>query len=347
MKKFTKRLLALGIASAMALSLAACGGGSSSSGGGAADAGSTGAAPAASGDVNVTLIMAQRDEFLSTLESGAKDAASQLGVNLQTQDAQSDTGKMIQFIETAKNNGNAAVIVNMVDPETAQSCIDAAGDMKVVFVNRVPSDTSVLTDSAVYVGSDEHDSGRYQGEFLADYFKAAGKTEIKYILLNGILGQTSTTLRTESVLKALEDNGIKAEAATEPLACKYDRAEAQNKISPLLSSGLKFDCIISNNDAMAIGAIEACNDNNVTIDFPIVGIDATADGCQAVVDGKMAMTVFQNAKGQGFGSVQAALNLVNGTALNEGTEYEIDAETGHILWVPFEPVTPDNVADYQ
>ena len=349
MKKM-KLFASLVVTAAMVLSLAACGGGSSaggsSAGSSSADSGSTGAAPAASGDVNVTLIMAQRDEFLSTLESGAKDAAAQLGVNLQTQDAQSDTGKMIQFIETAKNNGNAAVIVNMVDPETAQSCIDAAGDMKVVFVNRVPSDTSVLTDSAVYVGSDEHDSGRYQGEFLADYFKAAGKTEIKYILLNGILGQTSTTLRTESVLKALEDNGIKAEAATEPLACKYDRAEAQNKISPLLGN-TEFDCIISNNDAMAIGAIEACNDKNVTIDFPIVGIDATADGVQAVVDGKMAMTVFQNAKGQGFGSVQAALNLVNGAALNEGTDYEIDAETGHILWVPFEPVTPDNVADYQ
>ena len=347
MKKM-KLFATLAVTAAMVLSLAACGGsGSSSSSAAPADSGSGDTAAASADGTNVTLIMAQRDEFLSTLESGAKEAAAELGVNLQTQDANSDTGKMIQFIETAKNNGNAAVIVNMVDPETAQSCIDAAGDMKVVFVNRVPSDTSVLTDSAVYVGSDEHDSGRYQGEFLADYFKAAGKTDIKYILLNGILGQTSTTLRTESVLKALADNGINAEPATEPLACKYDRAEAQNKISPLLSSGLEFDCIISNNDAMAIGAIEACNDNNITIDFPIVGIDATADGCQAVVDGKMAMTVFQNAKGQGFGSVQAALNLVNGKALNEGTEYEIDAETGHILWVPFEPVTPENVSNYQ
>ena len=345
MKKM-KKIAALAVTAAMVVGLTACGGsssGSTSESSGSSDAG----AAAASDGINVTLIMAQRDEFLSTLESGSKEAAAELGVNLTTQDANSDTGKMIQFIETAKNSGNQAVIVNMVDPETAQSCIDAAGDMKVVFVNRVPSDTSVLTDNAVYVGSDEHDSGRYQGEFLADYFKAQGKTDIKYVLLNGILGQTSTTLRTESVLKALEDNGITAEAATEPLACKYDRAEAQNKISPLLSSGLEFDCIISNNDSMAIGAIEACKDNNITIDFPIVGIDATADGCQAVVDGTMAMTVFQNAKGQGFGSVAAAINLINGSALNENTEYEIDEETGHILWVPFEPVTPDNVADYQ
>lgn len=139
MKKM-RLVTALAVAAAMTVGLAACG---SSSSGSAAPAAST-AAPASADGANITLIMAQRDEFLSTLESGAKDAAVQLGVNLQTQDANSDTGKMIQFIETAKNNGNAAVIVNMVDPETAQSCIDAAGDMKVVFVNRVPSDTSFL-----------------------------------------------------------------------------------------------------------------------------------------------------------------------------------------------------------
>ena len=343
MRKMNK-LAALAVAAVMALSLAACGGSASSS-----SSGSGGEAAASGGGdaPNITLILSSRDEFLSTLESGSKAAAEQLGVNLQTQDAQNDPGKMIQFIETAKNNGSDAVIVNMVDPETTQTCIDAAGGLPVVFVNRVPADLSVLTDTAVYVGSDEHDSGRFQGEALAEYFKAKGQTDIKYIMVQGTLGQTSTTLRTESCLKAFEDNGINAVEATAPIVAKYDRAEAQNKIAPLLSSGLEFDCIIANNDAMAIGCIESCKDNNVTIDFPIVGIDATADGCQCVVDGTMYMTVFQNAKGQGFGSVQACLNLLNGAPLNEGTEYEVDAETGHVLWVPFEPVTAENVADYQ
>ena len=346
MKKM-RLAIVLAIATAMIVGLTACGGGGSSASSSSSGGGEAAASSGGSDAINVTLIMSVRDEFLSTLESGAKDAAAQLGVNLQTQDANNDTGKMIQFIETAKNGGNQAVIVNMVDPETAQSCIDAAGDMKVVFVNRVPSDVSVLTDNAVYVGSDEHDSGRYQGEALAEYFKAKGQTDIKYVLINGILGQTSTTLRTESVLKALADNGINATEATAPINGKYDRAEAQNKIATVLSSGTQFDCIISNNDSMAIGAIEACKDAGVTIDFPIVGIDATADGCQAVVDGTMYMTVFQNAAGQGLGSVQAAINLVNGAALNEGTDFEVDAETGHILWIPFEPVNADNVADYQ
>ena len=296
----------------------------------------------------VTLIMAQRDEFLSALEAGCKAKAEEVGMDLATQDANGDQNKVIQYVAAAAADGQKAVIVNVVDPTACQAVIDEAGDMKVVFVNRVPDDTSILDpEKAVYVGSDEHTSGKFQGDFLAEYFKEQGKDEIKYILLNGIIGQTSTSLRTESVLKALEDGGIKAEEATAPLACLYDRTEAMNKISPLLAAGTEFDCIISNNDAMALGAIEACKNNGYDpSSFPIVGIDATADGRQAIKDGEMAMSVFQDPNGQGAGAVMAAMNMVQGKAINEGTEFEIDSENPAIVWVPFEAVTPDNVADY-
>ena len=260
--------------------------------------------------------------------------SSALGVNLVTQDANSDQNKVVQYVQTAAADGQKAVIVNVVDPTACGSVIEAAGDMKVVFVNRVPDDTSILNENAVYVGSDEHTSGKFQGD-------------IKYILLNGIIGQTSTTLRTESVLKALADGGINATETTAPLAAMYDRNKAIDMITPVLSDKSKeFDCIISNNDAMALGAIEAAK--NAGLDpssFPIVGIDATADGRQAIKDGTLAMSVFQDPNGQGGGAVQAAVNLINGDALNANTSFDVD-ETGFILWVPFEEVTPDNVADY-
>ena len=332
-----KKFLALVCAGLMALSLAACGGGGNASGGGEAE----------SGAENITLVLSQRDEWLSTLVDGANKAAGELGVNLTVVDCQSDTSKGIQFVETARNAGENVVIVNLVDPSQAQAIIDAAGDMKVVFVNRSPDDMSRLSDNVVYVGSNEMDSGRYQGEELAAYFQAIGKTDIKYILLNGILGQTSTTNRTLSVLQALEDNGITATEATAPLVANYERPKAMDMIKPLLTSGLEYDCIISNNDAMALGAIEALESAGMDpSEKPIVGIDCTADGAAAVASGKMYMTVFQNADGQGGGSVRAAVNLLNGNPINDGTGFDVDTENPHILWVPFEPVTSENVADY-
>ncbi len=344
MKKM-KLFASLAVVAAMVLSLAACGGGSSAP---AADSGSGDAA----GGEKITLIMSQRDEFLSSLEAGAVAKAKELGVNLVTQDANSDQNKVVQYVQTAAADGQKAVIVNVVDPTACGSVIEAAGDMKVVFVNRVPDDTSILNENAVYVGSDEHTSGKFQGDFLAEYFKAQGKTDIKYILLNGIIGQTSTTLRTESVLKALADGGINATETTAPLAAMYDRNKAIDMITPVLSDKSKqFDCIISNNDAMACGAIEACESANIDPStFPIVGIDCTKDGAAAVNDGKMLMTVFQNPEGQGVGAVEACKNLINGKPANEGTQFTKD-ESGEsysdsIIWIPFEPVTKDNVADY-
>ena len=303
---------------------------------------------AADTDKNITLVLSQRDEWLSTLVDAAEAAAMEQGYNMNTVDCISDSSKAIQFVQTAKNAGEKAIIVNLVDPSQASAILEAAGDMKVVFVNRTPDDMGLLNENAVYVGSDEMTSGKYQGEALVKYFEEKGQKEIKYILLNGILGQTSTTNRTASVLKALEDGGITATEASAPLACKYDRAEAMNMITPLLTAGTEFDCIISNIDAMALGAIEAME--NVGMDpasVPIVGIDCTADGAAAVAAGKMYMTVFQNAKGQGSGAMQAAINLLSGAPINEGTEYEIDSENPYIVWVPFEPVDASNVADYQ
>ena len=50
--------------------------------------------------------------------------------------------------------------------------------------------------------------------------------------------------------------------------------------------------------------------------------------------------------GQGRASLQAAANLIDGKPIAEGTGYEVDDENEFIIWVPFEPVTVDNVADY-
>lgn len=333
-----KRTMAMVLAGMMTLGmLAGCGAAGT-------DGAATGDKGTAAGGKKITLIMGQRDEWLSEMEAGAKSNCPD-GITLETQDAQSDAAKQLQYIEAARNAGAAAIIINLVDPETAAQMKEAAGDVPVVFVNRYPADDSVLGDKCIYVGSDESTSGKFQGEWLAKYFKDQGKTDIKYVLLNGIIGQTSTTRRTESVLKALKDNGINATEATAPLACDYDRAKAMEKFNPLIGT-VEYDCIISNNDAMALGAIEGIEQKGKNpAEKPIVGIDASKDGRQAVKDGKLAMSVFQDPVGQGKGAIVAAANMVDGKDIAEGSGYEKDT-TGHVLWVPFEPVTKENVAEY-
>ena len=64
------------------------------------------------------------------------------------------------------------------------------------------------------------------------------------------------------------------------------------------------------------------------------GVDATQDALAAMQAGELDVTVFQNAAAQGSGSVDAAVKLAKGEAVEQK------------VWVPFELVTPANIDDY-
>ena len=69
-------------------------------------------------------------------------------------------------------------------------------------------------------------------------------------------------------------------------------------------------------------------------DVIVSGVDATQDALAAMEAGDLDVTVFQNAAGQGQGALDAALKLAKGEAVEKQN------------FVPFELVTPANLADY-
>jgi ABC-type sugar transport system substrate-binding protein len=95
---------------------------------------------------------------------------------------------------------------------------------------------------------------------------------------------------------------------------------------------------------MALGAIAAMNEAGYDFkDIPVVGIDATEDGQAALKSGEIAMTVYQSPEGQATASVQAAINMLEGKDIAEGTECEVASDSPYVLYFPFEPITADNV----
>lgn len=299
----------------------------------------------------IALILSARDASATEMEEGAIATAEDAGYKILSYDAQSDPAQQLQFIEDAVAQGAEAILVDPVDADAAQSAVDAAGGIPLVFVNHAPSDLHILdAEQVAFCGSNDDTAGYMQGEYLASFCHTKGMSEIRYILLQGELGQVSQIKRCAGVLKALEDNGITAISAAD-LAGKYDRTEAKNKMAPILAAGTQFDCIIANNDAMALGAIDACEEDGIDPStFPILGIDCTADGAKAVRDGKLTMTLFKNFQGIGKGAVQAAINLIDGDAANVYTSYDTD-ESGEsysasIIWVPYQTVNANNVTGY-
>jgi ABC-type sugar transport system substrate-binding protein len=86
---------------------------------------------------------------------------------------------------------------------------------------------------------------------------------------------------------------------------------------------------------MAIGAILALQQGGKDVKKVVVaGIDATADALAEMGKGNLDVTVFQDAKGQGSGSVETAVKLIKGEKVEP------------FVWIPFELVTSENYKEY-
>ncbi|MEN8908314.1 MAG: substrate-binding domain-containing protein [Clostridiales bacterium] len=287
------------------------------------------------GSFKIGLTMSSRDQFLSTLETAVKDSAADLGdVDIVAFDSENDVQKQLSHISSFVEQDVSAIIVNLVNTDTTEEIITAAKGKPVVFVNRMPQKEAIEKyDNASYVGSDESEAGSLQAEFLSEYFSKKDVKEIKYVLFMGTLGLQNTNARTDSVKSKLEEEGFKLKKQFEDTA-EFDRAIAMTKMQQFIGSGKKFDVVISNNDEMALGAIEAMKSAKIT-DIPVVGIDATDNALVAVESGDMACSIFQDAKGQGDGALAMAYAY---TTSKETTKYD---------WIPFKLVTKENVADFK
>ena len=284
---------------------------------------------------NIGVSMAKFDDnFLTVLRNGMQDYAKTLnGVNLQVEDAQNDVSKQLSQIQNFVAQKVDAIIVNPVDTDAtpAMTKLAAEAGIPLVYVNRLPADADKLPAKVSFVGSNESDSGTLEMQQVCKLM--GGKGDI--LVMMGELSNQAARQRTQDVHDVIakpECSGIKI---IQEQTGNWERTQGTDLMTNWISSGVKFDAVVSNNDEMAIGAIQALKAAGVDMKKVIVGgVDATQDALAAMKAGDLDVTVFQNAAAQGSGSVDTALKLAKGEKV----------ET--LVWVPFELVTPDNMDKY-
>ena len=288
--------------------------------------------PAASGGGNGTikigLTMKFDDLWLTTLRDAMTAyAKSQPGVELIAVDSKEDVATQLGQVENFVAQGVDAIIIIPANTDAADPMTKAAQDagIPLVYVNRIPSN---LPEGVAYVGSDSIQAGIMQAEWLAD--KLGGKGNV--VIMNGDLAQEAAQKRTEGekqVFATFPDiQIIKEDTAS------WDRAQGLALMENWLSTGDQIDAVASNNDEMAIGALQAIEAAGLLGQILVGGVDASPDALAEMDKGRLNVTVFQNAKGQGEGGIQAAIALARGEKIEQ------------ITWVPFELVTPENYKDY-
>ncbi len=274
------------------------------------------------------------DNFLTVLRNSmAEYAKTQPGVTLQIEDAKDDVSKQLSQVQNFIANGVNAIIVNPVDTSATAAITKAAADAGVplVYVNREPIDVDKLGPKAAFVASNEADLGTLEAKQICKLL--GGKGNI--LVMEGVLSNQSAVQRTKDVhevISAPDCSGMKIVAEQ---TANYDRTQAQNLMTNWLSKGLKFDAVVSNNDEMAIGALQAMKSAGMDTKSAIVGgIDATQDALASMKSGDLKVTVFQDAAGQGKGAVDAALALAAGKPVEKK------------VYIPFLLVTPANMDQF-
>lgn len=288
--------------------------------------------------------------FFSVIEGGdyyetwadmAKKKAKELGITLDVEFADNSIEVQDEQIKRAVSEGYDAIMCSVVSTDTVNVIKELAGDVPIVFVNNAPDEKLLVADKDIYVASDEYMAGQYQAEYVLE--QLAGKDEINVAILKGPGGSSATKGRTDGVKRVFETNGKKVNYVFEDHA-DFNPDKAKEVYTEFLKTKTSVDCVICNNDNMTLGAIAACEEAGADRSNTLfLGVDASADGCQAIVDGKMAFTVFQSSQGQAEAAVEAAYRLSKGESI-EGMEGATD--DCKYVYIPFEKVDAGNVADY-
>lgn len=247
--------------------------------------------------------------------------------------------------------GCNVLCVNLVDRADPSEIIDLAREREVpiIFFNREPvAEDLQQWENLYYVGADARQSGVLQGELAAERIRTDKNIDrnkdgkIQYVVLEGEAGHQDAIIRTENAVETLKAQGIELEKLSYQIA-NWNRAQAENRMEQMLSEYQnQIELVLANNDDMALGAIDAYEKRNYTESaLPVFfGIDGTDPGLAAVVNGKLAGTVYNDKEGQADAIVRLAAALVNG----EGTE-TIEFEKDKYIYTPYFPVTEKNVGD--
>ena len=197
-------------------------------------------------------------------------------------------------------------------------------------------------DKTYYVGFDAAAGGAVQGQLITDYLAKAdpakidrnGDGVIGYVLCIGDVGHNDSKARTEGIRKALGTwNG-----STDPTNSKEGSVVVGGKTFKVVELegkamtgtdgstrnanaateamggwatkfGTQIDMVVSNNDGMAMGCLQA---SNYPAGVPIFGYDANADAIEAIGAGKLSGTVSQNVDAQATATLHVLRNLLDG-----------------------------------
>jgi ribose transport system substrate-binding protein len=300
MLKRTPRLLVLVVACATMLFTAACG------------AGDPNKAAGGGNQLRIGVSVYDMSSFITAGKAGMEAYAKAHDIDILWNSANLDVSTQADQVDQFINAGVDAIIVVPVQADSLGPQVAQAKAKHIPFLAVNAGLNS--KDLAGTVLPDDVKAGEQEMQMMAD--KLGGKGNI--VVLQGPLGQSGELDRTKGIQNVLAKHpGMKILAKD---TANWKRDEAVNKMKNWISSfGSKIDGVVSENDDMGLGALQATREANMKL--PIVGIDGIEDGLKAVKSGDFIGTNLQDGTVELATGVAVAAKIARGQKVDKSPVY--------------------------
>lgn len=297
------------------------------------------------------------DVFISNLnkqvEKYAKEFENQnnIKINIEVLDAARDQGLQNRQIERYISLDYDAFLVNPVDRTNVSGIIDLCmkNNVPLIFFNRKPAtDDMNRYDKVYYVGTDPKEEAIKQGELLLDLYENNAKAldlngdgKISYVLLEGEASHQDSLIRTKWTVKTLQDKAVPISKLAGGVA-NWDSSQSAALMEEWLEEYKgEIELVISNNDAMALGAIEAIEQKKDIRGIKVVGIDGITDAIDKIKQKKMYGTVANEIESY----AQTIVDIAVYSAKNDNFPAYISAALvdGKYIYIKQKAITIDNI----
>ena len=273
-----KKLGSLLAAGAVVLSLSACGGGSSQP--------ATSSAAGGGGKAIAMITVDIANPYWKASAETAQKVGKELGYSVTVDAHLNDADKQSQYVDGAISKKVSAIILDPAGAEESIGAVQKATDAGIpVFLVNAEITAQGIAKSQIV-------SNNAQGGTLgAEEWVKAVDYKGKYVELFGQPTDNNARVRSDAY-KGVTSQYPELELVQTEVA-NWDRVEGKTKMETMLKAHPDIVGVISGNDEMALGAIEAIREAGKLDSIKVLGFDGNQDAVDSVKKGEMVATVLQ------------------------------------------------------
>ncbi len=244
--------------------------------------------------IGFSQVGAESDWRVANTKSMKETLSEENGFKLIFADAQQKKENQIKAVRDFISQEVDVIVIAPVTEKGWETVLGEAKDVgiPVIIVDRMieVSDDSLFK---CWIGSDFYHQGVKAVKWLVDYMQSIGRgdEQLNVVVLQGTMGSTAEIGRTKSVRDELAKHSnykIIAEQGGE-----FTQAKGQEVMESFLKTGQKIDIVISQNDNMSFGVIDALKAAGKVPgkDVIIVSFDAVKAAFVSMIAGEMNVSV--------------------------------------------------------